>query len=210
MVKKTINFTDPKILDDFDKKIVSEYGTVRGNRTKVLETFMIDYTSGKYTKINKELIEFKEKMPEMSSKYDEVLLKYTRLKDDNEKYRCDIDELFENVENLEKEINKLRLENEHLKELLSERNERISEYRSTIETNTDTINSLNKKITTKENDYKHLEEVRNKDLKEKQELSNKIGKYSYVIGYIENMSLLDRIRKKYPDEMKALPENTEK
>ena len=48
MVKKTINFSDAKILDDFDKIIIKKHGTIRGYRTETLELLMTDYATGNY------------------------------------------------------------------------------------------------------------------------------------------------------------------
>ena len=210
MVKKTINFHNPKILEDFDKKIVSEHGSVRGNRTRVLEKLMSEYTSGEYTKNIEEIDKLKDKINEISSEHYTLLSLNETVTQENKKLSNDVHELNTNIESLQKEVDQLRLENQHLTKLLAERDERISEYQSTIIEDKNEIEKRDKKITKKENEYKHLEEIRNKDLKEKQELNNQISQYSYIIGYIENMSLIDRIRKNYPDEMKALPPITTK
>ncbi len=202
MVKKTINFHDEKVLEKFDKQITKKYGSIRGNRTNVLEMLMNEYSSGTYEENNEKLEQLNQKVSKLTTEYETLLAENTKLQEDNEKYHDVIDELSVKLETLEKEVQTLRTENTHMKELMSEKNNRIIEYQTNI-------TSLNKKVTSKENEYKHLEEVRNKDLEEKNNLTKKISKYSYVIGYIENMSLLDRILKKYPDEMKALPENTE-
>lgn len=72
------------------------------------------------------------------------------------------------------------------------------------ESNNEVIQQLENKNTSKDNDYKHIVEVNNKLQSEYNELQNDVKKYSYAIGCIENMSFMDRLLNRLPEEIKEL------
>lgn len=72
MVKKTINFHDEKVLEKFDKQITKKYGSIRGNRTNVLEMLMNEYSSGTYEENNEKLEQLNQKVSELTTKYESL------------------------------------------------------------------------------------------------------------------------------------------
>ena len=198
MPKKTINFNNPKIFDDFNDKIVSKYGSVRTYRTKVIEDWMTEYTNGTYDKNKKELSKLKDEIDELQSDNHRLNEYNKELELEVKNKSITIDNKDDYLKNIQSENNELSLNIKHLQQSLQEKESIISELKEELK-------AKDQELKSKDNRYVHLEEVRNKDLRERDTLNKKIEKYSYLIGYISNMSLLDRILKKYPDDMKELP-----
>jgi len=205
MVKKTINFSDTKILDDFDKLIIKKHGTIRGYRTETLELLMTDYATGNYEQRKKDIDKIKGNYESIQGNYKALLEEKEDLEENNKKLLHDIHVLVKKNEVLQKELETLKLKNENVNKLLVEKDIRIDDKNIELDKKNEEIKRLNEHITKRNNDYKHLESVRNKELGYMQELNNNIERYSYVIGNIESMNLFDRIFKRYPKEIKELP-----
>lgn len=119
-----------------------------------------------------------------SNRNNEILQKQVNdLKEDKKKN-------LEEIEELKKERKRLQTENNQLTQNLvdseAQYENQLSEYKKAV----------NKK--------EHTQEVLNKQQLELNEALKKLEKYSYAMGKLENMSLIDRLFNRIPEEVKEL------
>lgn len=101
-----------------------------------------------------------------------------------------IKDLEQNIKEITRQLQEKRREHEQLTEKYNDIQEQIQEQQQQT-----------KKMTNK---YTHQVEVTNKLQQDQNQQLQKIEKYSYFIGAVTHMSLLDRLLGRYPSEVKEL------
>lgn len=98
-----------------------------------------------------------------------------------------------------------------LKQIIAEKEKTITDKDNTIEKQQKTIDTLNTELTqshkdvrTARSDYKHQTENLNKLQQEYNDIQNENKDYTVAFAEIKKMSILERIRKKYPKKMLEL------
>lgn len=173
-------------------------------------------TNREHEEIIKELTKEIEDLKQQVQKYEAVHKDNIRLEETNKKHLSTIDHLTENNKSLNQQLTKMDNEltqaRTDYKTLIADHKETIkdltSKHENTLKqlTTDDNkiIQDLQDKITSKENRYNHLEERNNKLQDDYNDLQDTINKMSYAFGSLTSMSLLDRILKNYPEEIKEL------
>lgn len=181
------------------------------DQQKTATTKQATYTN-KINNMTKEIEDLKQQLQQ-----------YTHIKEDNirleetiEKNTLTIDHLTKNNQEVTTRLNNTEKQN---KELTEDYKTLVKEHQNTIKQLTNKhettlkqvtnehdkiIKDLQDKITSKDNKYNHIEERNNKLQDDYNDLQKTINKVSYAIGSLNSMSLLDRILKKYPEEIKEL------
>lgn len=141
---------------------------------------------------------------------------YIRLDETNKKHALTIDHLTSNNKSLKQQLttkeDELTQARTDYKTLVNTHEETIKKLTNKHETtlkqvtaeDNKIIKDLQDKITSKDNRYNHLEERNNKLQDDYNSLQEIIKKYSYAFGSLNSMSLLNRILKNYPEEIKEL------
>lgn len=162
--------------------------------------------------MTKEIKDLKQQLQQ----YETIKETNIRLEETIEKNTLTIDHLTENNQELTTRLNTAEKENKTLTEeytaLVKEHQNTIKQltnkHETTIKQVTNEhdkiIKDLQDKITSKDNKYNHIEERNNKLQDDYNDLQKTINKVSYAIGSLNSMSLIDRILKKYPEEIKEL------
>lgn len=202
---KTIQKFEPEYLQKI-KDLQDQVAQLQVENTKISEDNNIQIT-----KNTKNLEQIKELTNQLEN-YHSVIEENVRLHETIKKHENTIDNMNTIQEIQKNRILELTEELQELKQLNKEHENNIyqltNKHENTIKelnsTHSKEIEKLNNKITSKDNRYKHIEERNEKLNEENNNLHNTIGKYSYVIGYIDGMGIIDRIRKNYPEEIKEL------
>lgn len=209
----TIHFQHAELWEEFTEKIKEQYGTTRVHRTEELEKLLSGYIHQE--NIQHELNEIKEKYAKENKELtqtkilnDQLLEENRRLQQYTENNDRNIDDFKESQKNnhllIQQQQIQLQQLQEQLQKLQEENSRKDNQLLAVSEQHEKTIKSLEDKNTSKDNDYKHIVEVMNKVQREKSDLEKQIQTYSYVLGSIQSMSLMNRILKRYPEEIKEL------
>ncbi len=164
----------------------------------------------------KEMTKEIEDLQQQLQQYETLHEDNIRLEETNKKHLLTIDHLTENNKSLKEQLatneDELKQARNDYKTLAATHEETINnltnKHENTLKELTTkdnkTIQDLNDKISSKENRYNHLEERNNKLQDDYNHLQDTMNKINYAFGSLNNMSLLDRILKNYPEEIKEL------
>lgn len=226
-VRKTIKL-NRKLWDKFQAKIEDEYGTTYNHTSeeirKAIENYVdedvvdVEKTKSKINNLNVEnknlrnrIVQLEEDNVKIS---DELLLSKTSSRKDSQK----IDNLekkllseenenkilSEKIESLEREYDSLKKDNDRLNKEnneLRDDNKRLEEnYFKQVEETNRQIKEYNKV----KNKREHAQERLNKTQDELNDTLKRLEKYSFAIGQVKNMSFLDRLFNRLPEEIKTL------
>ena len=209
----TIHFKHPELWNDFTEKITNQYGTTRVHRTEQLEKLLKGYINN--DDLQHELEETKQNYERVKQDYEKTSMINEQLTEENQRLQKytenndnNMDDLkqtqknnMELIQQLQHQIQQQQHQIQNLQKQLDEKDDKILKI---TESNNEVIQQLENKNTSKDNDYKHIVEVNNKLQSEYNELQNDVKKYSYAIGCIENMSFMDRLLNRLPEEIKEL------
>lgn len=226
-VRKTIKL-NKELWDKFQLKIEEEYGTTYKYTSQEIEKAIENYidndvldiekTRSKINNLNDENKDLQKNVDDLKSENvnlnDKLLLSKTETKkhqdtiDDLEQKIASsldrIDSLNDRITVLEKEVDELNRSNEKLvgenEELLDENKRFEEKYFEQVEQ----TNRLVKENTKIKNKREHAQERLNKTQDELNDTLKRLEKYSFAIGQIKNMSFIDRIFNRLPEEIKEL------
>ena len=226
-VRKTIKL-NKQLWDKFQQKIEEEYGTTYKHTSEEMEKAIENYieediadlekTKTKINNLNDENKLLKEKVLTLEKNNeklnDELLNEKTRtkktettnqqLKDSLNKISIDKNNLENSIKNLDNENRSLKNENKILtdinKNLESENKNLEEKYMIQVEETNKQVQE-NTKI---KNKREHAQERLNKTQDELNDTLKRLEKYSFAIGQVQNMSFLDRLFNRLPEQVKEL------
>lgn len=191
----TFVFKNPSILENFNQNIIKEYGSIKKYRIDIIENLLSNYNDTKQIQQDKPVY---IKDNERLTKQINILENTIKDKENT------IKELQKQIKTLENNINDYKTTIKDKETHINQLQTTIKQHQTQIETINTQITTKEKQLITKDNDYKHIVEINNKTQREFNQLQNDIKKYSYVIGSINNLSVIDRLLKRYPKEIKEL------
>lgn len=135
----------------------------------------------------------------------------SQLNDDNNRLVIENNKLNKDNNDLSNQLDSITSKfkaNEDLLKTNSTTITQLKEHNNNLTRTTERLEEENmkqkKEVSAARNDYKHAVNRNNKLQDEVNSLQEESRKYSYVVGQIEKMSLIDRIFKNYPKEIKEL------
>ena len=152
-----------------------------------------------------------EKLISIQTNHEDMEARYEKTSHENKDYNNEITNLKKQISNLEKENKILDTGNANYEKTIKQLQQQIDNLNTSID-RLESVNTRQKKeITTSRNDYKHSVEVSNKLQRDLNGLHDEKNKFMFLVGQIQSMSLMDRMLKKYPKEVRELnPYNGEK
>ena len=237
----TIRVKDEEGWSAFLQKLESEHGTSKGHIGPTIEQFAKDYTNDNISDINpkeynrllmenKSLIQdndnkskeqlqqlehenkiLSEKLISIQTNHEDMEARYEKTSHENKDYNNEITNLKKQISNLEKENKILDTGNANYEKTIKQLQQQIDNLNTSIDRLESENTRQKKEITTSRNDYKHSVEVSNKLQRDLNGLHDEKNKFLFLVGQIQSMSLMDRMLKKYPKEVRELnPYNGEK
>ena len=226
-VRKTIKL-NAKLWEEFQEKIEKEYGTTYNHTSEELEKAIENYvnadvldiekTKTKINNLNDENRNVRDRLCQLQKDYnglnDELLENKTNSKKDQDKIR-DLEKKLNSIE-YEKDIcdnriNALEKENEMLNKenssILSENEKLKSENERLEDKYIEQVEETNKQVkenTKIKNKREHTQERLNKTQDELNDTLKRLEKYGFAIGQVKNMSFIDRVLNRLPEEIKEL------
>jgi len=226
-VRKTVKINED-LWNKFQQKIEETYGTTYKHTSEELEKAIENYvTEDVYdveitkTKINNLNDENKSLKTENEKLYNDLEKANNELDDLKKEQKEDN----QKVKQQESMINNLKNENNRLKDSNEQLNKNIKRLENDNETQKKNIERLSNENQTLEEKYINQVEETNKQVQENTKIKNKrehaqerlnktqdelndtlkrLEKYSYAMGQVKNMSFIDRLFNRLPEEIKQL------
>lgn len=226
-VRKTVKINED-LWNKFQQKIEETYGTTYKHTSEELEkaienyvtedVYDVEISKTKINNLNDENKNLKSDNEKLSNELEKTRNEMEKVKENQDKNNNKIieqeslinnlknenDQLKDSNEQLDKNINRLENENESQRkniESLSSENKTLEEkYISQVEETNRQVRE-NTKI---KNKREHAQERLNKTQDELNDTLKRLEKYSYAIGQVKNMSFIDRLFNRLPEEIKQL------
>lgn len=174
----------------FDQKIIDQYSTTRNHKAEVVEKLLREYIDQDQ---QQQIIQNNtQQIQALQQQLQNMKEEKQQLEDQVEHYKTTTNDI---QQDLEKTQQKLDKQEQKLEDQTTEHKEEL--------------NQLKKEKTTWSNKYTHQVEVHNKLQEENSRLHNKLEKYTYFFGKVTNMSFMNRVLGKFPEEIKELQPATQ-
>lgn len=227
IVRKTIKL-NKNLWDKFQEKIELEYGTTYKHTSEEIEKAIDNYIKDDITDIektkniidnlNNENTSLKEENDKLKEKTSTNTNQIHEIQNVNKKQEKTINEheeeikqlklenksMNEKIEFLEKNSSKLEEENSNQKKTI---NELRNENKNLEEKYISQVEETNKQVqenTKIKNKREHAQERLNKTQDELNDTLKRLEKYSFAIGQVQNMSFIDRVFNRLPEQIKEL------
>lgn len=226
-VRKTIKL-EKEVWDSFQEKIEAEYGTTYKHTStemkKAIENYVssnvqdIEETKTKISILNDENILLKDKVKKLEKSNDNLNDELLRSRSGAKKDQNIIDDLKDRLSEveednirLESEVKSLKKDLERLNkdnEVLIKRNDDlVVENKNLEEKYIAQVDETNKQVlenTKIKNKREHAQERLNKTQDELNDTLKRLEKYSFAIGQVQNMSFIDRLFNRLPEQVREL------
>ncbi len=226
-VRKTIKL-DNSLWDRFQHKIEEEYGTTYKHTSQEIEKAIENYinndvqdiekTKSKIKNLNDENRNLQNCVDELKNENDDLndklLLSRTREKMDKENIgslETELSSALDNIKSLNDMVsvleNEVEVLNKKNEELILENESLGSENKVLEEKYFEQVEETNRQVkenTKIKNKREHAQERLNKTQDELNSTLKRLEKYSFAIGQVKNMSFIDRVFNRLPEEIKAL------
>lgn len=211
------NFNETQSIQKETPQIIQENQTLHEEKQQLEKQITTaTNTTQKHEEKIEHLNEEIETLKQQLKQYQTLQEEKIRLEENNKKQTLHIDNLTNNNELLQKQLANKEAEvtqaRNDYRTLVTNHEETIKKLTNKHETtlkqitteDNKIIKDLQDKMTTKDNKYTHLEERNHKLQDDYNNLQDTINKVSYAFGSLQSMSLLDRILKNYPEEIREL------
>ena len=226
-VRKTIKL-DANLWSSFQEKIEQEYGTTYKHTSEEIENAIANYINKDIQDIEKtktiiqnlkyENESLKSENTSLTKEIKSITTEHLKLTNENKKHTSTIDTQKSSIEllesknlNLENKIQQLEIE---LNRVNSLNNDNVEEIKIWKENNKvleekyiEQVETTNKQVqenTKIKNKREHAQERLNKTQDELNETLKRLEKYSYAIGQVQHMNIIDRILNRLPQQVKEL------
>lgn len=226
-VRKTVKINED-LWNKFQQKIEETYGTTYKHTSEEIEkaienyvtedVYDVEITKTKINNLNDENNNLKSDNEKLNNELEKTIKELEKLKEKENKDN-------QRVIQQESIINNLKNENNSLKDSNEQLNKNIKRLESDNEVQKKNIESLSKENRTLEEKYINQVEETNRQVQENTKIKNKrehaqerlnktqdelndtlkrLEKYSYAMGQVKNMSFIDRLFNRLPEEIKQL------
>ncbi len=170
---------NPEIVDKFDKQITTT------TRAEAIEQLMLQHMEDQQ---QHSILEEKDKeITTLTETIEQTKKKYTQTAHELESTKKNYADIQQSLQESQKEVNKQISRYEQLEQDKKEKEEKLEQEK-----------------TKWSNKYSHQVEVTNKLQKEHNQLQQKMQKYTFFFGSVTNMSFIDRLLGRFPEEIKEL------
>jgi len=185
---------DPELMDQFDKKVFPE------RRSKAIE------------KIIKQFLKDQQHHEKLEEKNDELNSIIENKSKENDTLRQKLSELSLKCQQIQKDLQNSENKCNDIQQQLNKKEKRIEQIQQQhqeeldkLQTkHSDEIKELKKEKTKYQNKYDHQVALKDKLQKDHNKTLTENGEYKYFFGKVISMSLWDRLRGNYPEEIKEL------
>ncbi len=226
-VRKTVKI-NIKLWEDFQEKIEKEYGTTYKHTSEEVEKAIENYIDYDVLEIEKT----KTKINNLNDENKNLQESLANAQKDNNKLNDELLDIKtvskkdqDTIRKLEEKLSSLEYEKNTMKNKiasLEKDNKRLTEDKSRLSTENDNLKSENKRLEEKyiqqveetnkqvkentkiKNKREHAQERLNKTQDELNDTLKRLEKYSFAIGQVKNMSFIDRLFNRLPEEIKQL------
>lgn len=232
-VRKTIKL-NTQLWEEFQDKIEQEYGTTYKHTSEEIEKAIANYINKDIQDIEKtkttiqelktENKNLKDENKKLSKEVKENTDSQLKLTNENKQHTDEITNQKETIQQLEtenynfkKEITKLEQEIDKNNKTINSQEKQILELKESNKVLEDKyieqVETTNKQVqenTKIKNKREHAQERLNKTQDELNETLKRLEKYSYAIGQVQHMNIIDRLLNRLPEQIKELQPASDK